>query len=332
MDNEIRFDPLLKEWVIVATNVAKRPLILNTTKDNKKSEFCPFCPDAPEGTGNWIVKWVPNRFPSLRSDLGHSFNEETIEHNFFRVRPGKGRCEVILYSQNHNSSFADLSIDHIVELIKLWINRFNSTINEDQELKYTYIFENRGTAIGVSLSHPHGQLYSFPFIPQKIQRIIDSAKEFFENNNECIFCRIIKLEKQETSRIVEENDNFIAFIPYYAKWPFEIHIYPKKHYSSISNILETEFKSFATILKKVVLRLDGLYGFVMPYVMAHMNPPIHSGNMDFYHYHIEIYPPYRDKDKLKFLAGVELGTNVIINPANPADSAKKLRNVIIPNL
>ncbi|MHA1342258.1 MAG: galactose-1-phosphate uridylyltransferase [Promethearchaeota archaeon] len=330
LENEARFDPILKEWVLIAKNRSNRPLIGKNIEKKKKTWTCPFCPDAPEGAGNWIVKWVPNKFPSLKMNPNYLFSDENIVDGFYRMRPGKGKCEVILFSQDHNASFGDLYIENIIELIKLWVERFNATIEEDEELKYTFIFENRGKIIGVSISHPHGQLYSMPFIPPKIQKMVSSSKEFYEKNSECLHCKIINVEKANGSRLIEENDNFIAFIPYFAKWPLEIHIYPKNHYSSIVKIPQSQYKEFATILKRVVMRLDGLYGFVMPYIMAHINPPIHSGNMDFFHYHIEIYPPYRDKDKLKYLAGVELGTNTIINPSNPSENAKLLRNVKIP--
>lgn len=325
----MRYDPILREWVVVASNVNVRPVLGKTfTEDKEKKPYsCPFCPDAPEGAGNWVVKWVPNRFPSLVNDPNISFQNETIIDGFFKSRPGRGRCEVLLYTQDHKQTFGGLSISNIEALIDLWRDRLLDTM-KDSELKYTFMFENRGEAIGVSLAHPHGQLYSFPFIPPKIKKMIDSASEYMVHNKRCLFCDILEVERKG-DRIIEENADFIAFVPFFAKWPFEVHIYPKQHVPYISDIDKPKINNFARILKHVVKRLDGLFGFTMPYVLANMNAPINSGEVGYFHYHIEIYPPYRAKDRLKFLAGVELGTNAIINPVNPSDSAKQLRNVKI---
>ncbi|MHA1728148.1 MAG: galactose-1-phosphate uridylyltransferase [Promethearchaeota archaeon] len=333
--NELRWDPILEQWVIVAKNRTNRPVLgkvfskskPNNNKNNEKYQ-CPFCPDAPEGAGDWMVKAVPNKYPSLVNGADISFNNEFIQNDFYKMRPGKGICEVFLYSQNHNKTLGDLSLQNIEALIELWKKRFSSSM-KDPELKYSFIMENRGKVIGVSLSHPHGQMYSFPFIPPKILKEINSSKTYWEKEHKCLFCKIIETEKKAESRIVEENDDFISFIPYFAKWPFEIHIFPKNHVPHIIDINKKNNNNFARIIKSVVLRLDGLYGFVMPYVMAHHNAPYNSGNINFFHYHIEIYPPYRAKNRIKYLAGVELGTNTVINTSNPSNNAKLLRKIKI---
>lgn len=328
MDNETRWDPILKEWVIVAKNRTSRPVLGKQFTKKKKTWTCPFCPDAPEGSGDWVVKWVPNKFPSLINTADMTFVDEEIIADFYRKRPGLGRCEVILYTQDHDKTLGDLSIVNIKALIELWKSRQEDSMKQP-ELKYTFTFENRGKVIGVSLAHPHGQLYAFPFVPPKIQKAVDSAREYQEKNDQCLYCKIIETEMKDKDRIVEENDEFVAFIPYFAKWPLEVHIYPKNHYSYISQIPQDQNEKFAEIIRNVVRRLDGLYGFTMPYVMAHHNAPYHVGDVNAYHFHIEFYPPYRGPDRIKYLAGVELGTNTIINPTNPSDNAKKLKEVEI---
>jgi UDPglucose--hexose-1-phosphate uridylyltransferase len=325
-DNEVRWDPTLREWVILAKNRSARPVLGKTFVGEEKKYQCPFCPDSPEGAGNWVVKCVTNRFPALIEDPKISYDSEVLIENFYKKRPGKGHCEVILYTQQHNSTFGDLTVSNLEALIDLWKERFLSNMS-NKELRYSFIFENRGEIIGVSIAHPHGQIYSFPFIPPKIEKEVSSSKEYMEKEKKCLFCKILEVEMQNKSRIVEENVDFIAFIPYYAKWPFEIHIYPKAHYAYISDIPKKENTNFAMILKRVVKRLDGLFGFTMPYVMAHHNAPYNCGKTNFFHYHIEIYPPYRAKDRVKFLAGVELGTNTVINNVEPAENAKVLRDL-----
>ncbi len=326
MENELRWDPVLQEWVIIASNRTDRPVLGKTFSEEKSKHTCPFCPDAPEGAGNWIVKAVPNRFPSLVSKPDISFFDKTNLNQIYEKRPGKGICEVILYTQDHNKTFGELSISNIEALVNLWKERFVHN-SKDNELKYAFIMENRGKEFGVSLSHPHGQMYVFPFVPPKIQKEIESANKFWDQNNKCLFCTIIETEQQMKIRIIDENPDFIAFIPYFAKWPFEIHILPKKHIPSIAEIEKTQIINFAHILKSIITRLDMLYGIKMPYIMAHHNSPFNSGDHSHFHYHVEIYPAYRAEGRLKYWAGVELGTSTIINPSNPSENAKKLRDM-----
>jgi UDPglucose--hexose-1-phosphate uridylyltransferase len=325
-ENEIRFDPVLREWVIVAQNRTVRPVLGKTFTNENLQYACPFCPDAPEGAGEWVVKAVPNRFPALSREVSGKFADETQVLDFYRKRPGKGDCEVLLYTQDHNKTLGDLSITNIVALIELWKERLIHHMKEE-ELKYSFIFENRGEIIGVTLSHPHGQMYSFPFIPPRIEKAIESSKIYWDEHQSCLFCKIVETELKDKSRVIEENEDFVAFIPYFAKWPFEIHIYPKQHYSYISQIPSNQSKNFATIIKHVVQRLDKLYGFIMPYVFSHHNAPYNCGEVGHFHYHIEIYPPYRAKDRIKYIAGVEMGTYTFINPTNPQDNAKALREI-----
>ncbi len=326
IDNEIRFDPILREWVIVAQNRTVRPVLGKTFTDEKLKYTCPFCPDAPEGAGEWVVKALPNRFPALSTEIDGSFANETLLLDFYQKRPGKGNCEVLLYSQDHNKTLGDLSISNIIALIDLWKERLEFNMKND-EMKYSFIFENRGEIIGVTLAHPHGQMYSFPFIPPRIERAFESSKSYWKKNRTCLFCKVIETEMKDSTRIIEENEDFISFIPYFAKWPFEIHVYPKQHFSYINQIPTSQSENFATIIKHVVQRLDKLYGFVMPYVFSHHNAPYNMNDPEHFHYHIEIYPPYRAKDRIKFIAGVEMGTHTFINPTNPQENARLLREI-----
>lgn len=326
IDNEVRFDPILREWVIVAKNRTVRPVLGKTFTNEKLKYTCPFCPDAPEGAGEWIVKAVPNKFPALISEIDGKFADETQIFDFYRKRPGKGNCEVLLYTQDHNKTLGDLAISNIIALIELWKERLTYNM-QDEDLKYSFIFENRGEIIGVTLSHSHGQMYSFPFIPPRIEKAVESSKMYWEKHNSCLFCKVVETEMRDKSRIIEENEDFVAFIPYFAKWPYEIHIYPKQHYVYITQIPSNQSQNFASIIKRTVQRLDKLFGFVMPYVFSHYNAPYNNGQNEHFHYHIEIYPPYRAKDRIKFIAGVEMGTHTFINPTNPQENAINLREI-----
>jgi UDPglucose--hexose-1-phosphate uridylyltransferase len=326
-----RWDPFLKEWVIFAPHRGSRPILDHSfTKEEKKPWTCPFCPDAPEGSGEWIVKLLPNRFSSLNEEAP-LFSPHFVG-DYFKETSNYGKCEVILYSQDHNKSFAQLSQNNIVELIKLWMERYNVFIDYP-EIKYPFIMENRGKEIGVSMAHPHGQIYAFAYLPPKIEREFNAVKEIYHTQHKCLLCEIVKTEQHEQTRIVDESDSFIAFIPYYAHWPFEIHVVSKHHISAINECQPKEIEDLASMMKRIVQRYDALRddGQIMPYVMAIHNAPVKVEERTLWHFHIEFYTPFRGAGRWKFLAGVELGCNTFINDSLPEINAKIFRELQIPN-
>ncbi len=323
-----RWDPFLKEWIIFSPKRNIRPFQgKKFESEPKKTWTCPFCPDAPEGAGNWVVKQLPNRFAAL-DENALPFMPQTVG-NIYKKASNYGKCEVILYSQDHYASFGTLSHDNIVALIELWQERFRE-LGKLPEMKYPFIMENRGKEIGNSMTHPHGQIYSFPYLPPKIKKKWQSFKEYHASNQKCLMCEVIKAELQDQSRIIEQNDDFIAEIPFYAHWAFEVHIIAKKHFSSINEMNLKQVNNLAYIMKSVVNRYDALIGSgrLMPYVMAMFNAPVNLEGKDLWHFHIEFYTPFRGIDKWKFLAGVELGTNNFISDALPEKNAQILRDIL----
>ena len=323
---EYRWDPLLKEWVVFSPARSKRPF-QGKEFDNepvpKKAWTCPFCPDAPEGAGEWIVKKLPNKYAAL--DENQRYLVES-DNDLYKHSPNYGLCNVILYSQDHNASFGELTISNIEELIKLWAQTYLE-ISNAPNMKYSFIMENRGKEIGNSMTHPHGQIYSFPFIPIRIERKFNSFIEHHQKQKTCLMCDIAEIELKDARRIIDQNDHFLAIVPNYAHWAFEIHIIPKRHLSSINGLNDEEITALANIMKSIVRRYDKLYGDgIMPYVMSMQNAPMNVENKELWHFHIEYYTPFRGKDKWKFLAGVELGTNTFIADHTPEQAAAILRN------
>lgn len=324
-DPQHRWDPFLKEWVIYAPKRSKRPFQGKKFETEKQKTWdCPFCPDAPEGAGEWVVKQLPNRFASL--DEQASPFQEKISDDLYQTNSNYGKCEVILYSQDHNASFGTLSIENIVALINLWKERYHDLGNIPQ-MRYPFIMENRGKEIGNSMSHPHGQIYSFPYLPPKITRKFDAFLEYDKKKHRCLMCDIVTREKDDPKRIIEENEDFIAEIPYFAHWAFEVHIMAKRHFPSLNEITEGEIQNLALIMQSVVRKYDTIFdkGGIMPYIMAMFNSPVNTADNDKWHFHIEYYTPFRGPEKWKFLAGVELGTHTYINDALPETNAKILR-------
>ncbi|TFH29118.1 MAG: galactose-1-phosphate uridylyltransferase [Promethearchaeota archaeon] len=337
-----RWDPILQEWVIYAPKRNKRPFQGKKFEVEKTHTWdCPFCPDAPEGAGNWVVKQLPNRFASL-DECASPFLDIGSD-SLYQTRSNYGQCEVILYSQDHHASFGTLTQSNIVALIELWQQRYRALAALPQ-MRFPFIMENRGKEVGNSMSHPHGQIYSFPYLPPKIQKKFDRFIQYRDSHGSCLLCDIIEKEIADPVRIIDQNADFIAEIPYYAHWAFEVHIIAKRHFPSLDEITPAEIENLAAIMKKVVNRYDALYGGhggqdslcnnggqdlnpIMPYIMSMYNAPVNLEHRNKWHFHIEYYTPFRGPDMWKFLAGVELGTQTYINDALPEQNAQILRDL-----
>jgi len=268
----------------------------------------------------------PNDFPAFSTPPSPLSIEST---DLYNVQEAPGACDVVLYSPDHTTSLAELPPEHIVKLIHLWRNRFLELGSRD-EVKYVFIFENKGKEIGVTMPHPHGQIYAFPYIPPRIERELESAQEHFEKTQRCLFCDIITREAEDGRRIVFQNNSFLAVVPFYARYPYEVHLLPERHFGNISEMNEQEINDLALMLKTILLKYDNLFHFSFPYIMVMHQSPTDGGEYHYYHYHIEFYPPYRSKDKLKYIAGCEFGAGTFLNDTLPEEKAKELREVEFP--
>ncbi|MFB0561491.1 MAG: galactose-1-phosphate uridylyltransferase [Candidatus Lokiarchaeia archaeon] len=311
---ELRYNPVLGEWIIVSGKRKDRPLL--------PSGGCPFCPGSPEvPSADWDVLSLPNKFPSL---VPEPDPPEIEGDEFYRVAPAQGICEVVLYTPEHNTSLADLTVSHIKKIVDHWAERCIDLGDRDY-VKYVFIFENKGRVIGVTLDHPHGQIYAFPFTPPRIEKELESSKNFYDKNKECLFCKINEREKKDKVRVIVENDDHLAFLPFYAKWPFGAHIHTKRHVQSLPQLNSRERDSLAQILKEVLMTFDKLFDFSFPYIMALHQQPTDGNNYEYYHFHIEFSSPIREKEKLKFFAGVEESMGTVTFDYRPEDKAEELR-------
>ena len=282
---------------------------------------CPFCPGAPDIPEHFDVISIPNRYPALSME-GDS--PETSGDIYAR-KGARGYCEVILYTPKHDLSLGEMAPDHIGKLVDLWASRYE-TLGADPLIRYVLIFENRGEEIGVTLTHPHGQIYAFSFIPPKIQRELDSAKSFWERRKRCLFCSILAGEIKEGKRIVGGNEDFVYFVPFAGRWPYELHLYPRRHVGSLSDLSGSEREHLAQLIGEIVKKYDNLFGYPMPYMMIlHQRPT--DGEYKYYHFHVEFYPVHRSKHQTKYLGGVESGAGTFINPTMPEEKARELREI-----
>lgn len=319
--SELRYNPLKDEWVITATHRKDR-----TFKPPK--DYCPLCPTEEGGFPTEVPKdydivVFENKFPSLHLNAPEPAVEGT---DLYPVQSAEGVCEVVLYSSTHETSLAEMPYEKYVKLIKVWKDRYLELGKRDF-VKYVYIFENKGEEVGVTLSHPHGQIYGYPFIPPILKTELESSKKYLEEQGECLYCQVVQEELADGRRIVAENDSFVACIPFFARYNYEVHIMARQHLPSMADFDEKVEKDLAEILKLILQKFDQIYQKSFPYIMAIHQQPTDGSGQEYSHFHIEFYPPLRGPEKLKYLAGSEAGAGAFINDSLPEEKAKELREL-----
>jgi UDPglucose--hexose-1-phosphate uridylyltransferase len=259
-----------------------------------------------------------NRFPSLTPDPPPPTVGATT---LYDVAPAVGACEVVVYSDQHDATLADLGVDRLERLVEVWAERY-AELGARDEVQYVFIFENRGEAIGVTLHHPHGQIYAYPEIPPLPRRELDAARA----SGTCVVCEIVDAE-DGGARVVAANDSFLAFVPFAARLPYEVHITARRHVPSLLELTDVERRDLAAALDVVVHRYDALFGFPLPYVLSMHQRPTDGGDWDdVANLHIELTPINRTATKLKYLAGSELGAGAFVSDSTPEVMAGELRD------
>jgi UDPglucose--hexose-1-phosphate uridylyltransferase len=263
-----------------------------------------------------------NRFPSF-SDR---FSGEPVSQDgdLVPVRPGAGRCEVVCFTADHSSWFGALSEQRVRTVVDVWADR-TAVLSERAEVEQVFCFENRGEEIGVTLHHPHGQIYAYPFVTPRTRRMLASARRHAtEHTGRNLFADLLAAEKATGMRVVDHNEHWTAYVPAAARWPYEIHIFPHRQVPDLPALTEAERDLFGPLYLDVLRRLDGLFGVPMPYVAAWHQAPVrfdrHLGYL-----HLQLFSTRRAPGKLKYVAGSESAMGVFINDVRPEDAAHLLR-------
>ena len=220
---ELRWHPFIKDWVMIASHRQNRPQM--------PKDWCPFCP----GSGNvpdYDVLKYDNDFPAL---MQNPPEPDPVGNDFFKVEKAYGKCEVILYSPEHTVTLPELTVEHVEKLVELWTQRFIE-LSKDEKIKYVFIFENRGEVVGVTMPHPHGQIYGYSFIPKKIELELEASKEHFEEHNECLMCRFLEEEKKFEKRVIFENEDFSVVLPFFVEYPYGVYIISKIHKQNLAQM------------------------------------------------------------------------------------------------
>lgn len=310
---ELRWHPLTRDWIMIASNRQNRPQM--------PKDYCPFCPSFGNVPEYEVMKY-DNDFPALSQDPPEPDN---VSNDFFKVRPSYGKCEVILYSPGHTVTLPELSDGHMKKLVDLWCDRFEA-MRADEKIKYIYPFENRGDVVGVTMPHPHGQMYGYSFLPKKLQLETESAREYYEEKGKCLFCDMLQNELASEKRIIFQNEAFTVFLPFFCEYPYGVYIFPNRHIPYMTDLTEDEKFLLGITIRDTVGMLDSLFDYRFPYMMCMHNAPVNMGDYsEDYHFHIEFFPPMRSRDKQKFNASSETGAWAHCNPTCPEDTSQELR-------
>jgi len=313
---ELRWNPLLGTWVIIASHRMDRP--------NLDTEYCPFCPGSGRVPDDFDVYAYPNDFPSLSLEPPAP---DVEGDELIPVRPAFGACEVTLYSPQHDITLPELPLDHVVKLVEHWSERYRE-LGAVEGIDYVFIFENRGEPVGVTMIHPHGQIYGYPFIPLRVEAELRSASEYASEKGRCLFCDLKGHEIADGRRLVFSRSGITAFVPSFAEYPYQVHVIPEAHAGSLPEMSTSARRGLAEAVKCITGGYDGLFGFPFPYMMCMHQVPTDGRGYPHYHFHIEFYPPMRSRDKLKYNASSETGGWATINDASPEETARELKEKV----
>ncbi len=321
--SELRWNPLLEEWVVTATHRQERTFL-------PPADYCPLCPTRPGGfptevpEADYDVVVLENKFPSFRR---HPAEPAVPGHLLTPVLPAGGVCEVVLYSPVHNTTLAALGRETVYKLAQVWQDRFRD-LGSRPGVDYVFIFENRGVEVGVTLTHPHGQIYAFPYVPPIPQRELAAMERHWRRTHRCLMCDLLERELADERRLVSNFGGFRVLVPFYARFPYELHIVPEEHCGSLLEMDAAALWGLAGAVHDVIARYDSLYDSVMPYMMVLHQSPTDGEAYPHSHFHVEFYPLRRSAGKLKYRAGCETGAGTFITDALPESWAEDLRRAL----
>jgi len=327
---ELRKDPVVGRWVIISTERSRRPSDFVQESVKPRGGACPFCAgnedktppeilayrpgDTSPNSQGWTLRVVPNKFPALQIEGGLEKEGEGL----FDLMNGVGAHEVIIETPLHDGTLATLSTAQVADVACAFRERILD-LRKDPRLEYILIFKNHGEAAGASLEHPHSQLIATPIVPIMVQEEMAGSAQYFGYKERCVWCDIIRQERQAGARIILENEAFVALAPFAPRFPFETWILPVAHHSAFEEIDNGEVEQLAALFRELLRRINQVLRDP-PFNFIIHTAPLKEGPLDHYHWHLEFMP------KLTRVAGFEWGSGFFINPTPPEESARFLRD------
>ena len=328
-----RYNPLNGTWVLVSPHRSKRPWQGQVEKNvpHQRSEYdpeCYLCPGNTRSNGEENPAYkatfsFTNDFSAMLEDVPEGRFENG---DIFRAESQKGICKVICFSPRHDLTIPEMKITNIRKVVDLWVEEYTELGKRDF-INYVQIFENKGAIMGCSNPHPHGQIWSQSIVPQEPARKTEHQKSYFENHGTSLLSDYLKIELKEKTRLVVENDHFVALVPFWAVWPFETMIISKRHLKNISLLSNVERNSFADIYKRLTIKYDNLFEVSFPYSAGIHQSPTDGKDHEYWHLHMSFYPPLlRSATVKKFMVGYEMMAEPQ-RDITPEFSAKRLRDL-----
>jgi UDPglucose--hexose-1-phosphate uridylyltransferase len=318
----LRWHPLRGEWVAYASHRQNRtflpPKDYSPLAVTRSDEF-----PTEMGPGDYEVAVFENLFPSL-NDKAPPAGAAPLAEGIVPIRPANGVCEVVVFTQDPDTSLAELPLERVRLVLEVLADR-TKELGRKKNIQYVLPFENRGVEMGVTLHHPHGQLYAYPFVPPVPANMLAQMERFWKENGRGLFEDLVQKEIEDGRRIVLREEKALSFIPVCARYPYETWVAPTRPVAFLHELDADEMTSLARVLRETLRKHDGLWNRPQPYLMVLFQGPLDGKSHPEAHAHFEIYPPYRTKDRLKYLAGTELGAGMFVNDSLPEEKAAELR-------
>lgn len=311
-DPHRRYNILTGEWVLVSQHRTKRPWQGKTEKQSTEKRpnhdpNCYLCPGNERAGGHQNPAYTStfvftNDFAALKPDAGDGI----FDKNLLKAKGEKGLCKVICFSPDHSLTIPDMEVEAIEKVIGVWQKEYLE-IGSLDFINHVQIFENKGAIMGCSNPHPHGQIWSQNSIPEEVKKKTLQQFRFWEETGESLLGNYLKQELEEQERIVCENDDFVALVPFWAVWPYEAMIIPRRHRQHIGQLSAEERHAFAAILKDLTQRFDKLFDTSFPYSSGIHQSPTDGEPHPEWHFHMSFYPPLlRSATVKKFMVGYEM--------------------------
>jgi UDPglucose--hexose-1-phosphate uridylyltransferase len=328
---EERWHPLREEWVIIAAHRQDRPWNGGTVAHDRPTlpsyvPDCYLCPGNVRVSGKRNAEYTgtfvfDNDHPCVGNDAPADLMVPT---GLYRNQPARGIARIVCYSPKHNLTLAELEVYEIERLLHVWQEQYLDLSSRDG-INHILIFENNGEAVGVSNPHPHCQIYATNFVFKTIETELRVCQRHLADTGRILFQDILNAERDDGRRIICETESAIAFLPYFARYAYEVYVAPKETHASLATLDYRELFDFAETLKRLLVKLDNLWQMPFPYVMTLHQSPTNRVDHRGFHFHIEIHPPLRRPNLLKYLAGPEIGGGNFLSDTAPEEKAAELR-------
>ena len=327
-ESQMRFDVLTGEWVVIAAQRMDRTFL----PPADASPLAPSRPDRPATeipASDYDVVVFENRFPSLSETAAQqSLPTEVDGEALWPLAAGTGRCEVVCFASDPDASFASLDLHRVRTIVDVWADR-TAELSAIDGVEQVFCFENRGKEIGVTLTHPHGQIYAYPYLPPRTDAMMRQSRGHFERTGRVLLADVLAAELRSGRRIVVDAEHWVAYVPAASRWPLEVHLAPRRDVADLADLADIERDELAVVYRDLLRAVDSFFDGVdaVPYIAAWHQAPV-GADRELGRLHLQLFSMMRSPGRMKFLAGSESAMGAWVNDTTPERIADRLREVI----